>query len=79
VDAIAQAVPHTNEAAKRARCDGEAHQHHFGTASYFLTVTPDHDNSFLLQVYSLLTVDDDQPIATLTDEQLMAVPSREPS
>ena len=50
VDAIAQAVPHTNEAAKRARRDGEAHQHHFGMASYFLTVTPDDDNSFLVQV-----------------------------
>jgi Helitron helicase-like domain at N-terminus len=73
MDAIARAVPHTNEAAKRARRDGEAHQHHFGTASYFLTpVTPDDDNSFRVQVYSQLTIDDDQQIAMLSDEQLMA-------
>jgi hypothetical protein len=35
IDAIAKAVPHTNEAAKRARQDGEAHQHHFGMPSFF--------------------------------------------
>jgi hypothetical protein len=35
VDAIAGAVPHTNEAAKKARGEAEAIQHHFGTPSYF--------------------------------------------
>ena len=63
-------MPHTNEAAKSARRDREAHQHYFGTASYFLTVTPDSDNSFLVQVYSQITVDDDRPIAGLSDEEL---------
>jgi hypothetical protein len=72
VDAVAGAVPHTNEAAKRARRDGEAHQHQFGTASYFLTVTPDDDNSFLVQVYSQVNVDNDHPVALLNDEDLVA-------
>ena len=46
------------------------HQHYFGTASYFLTVTPDDDNSFIVQVYSQITVDDDRAIASLSDEEL---------
>jgi len=39
--------------------------------SYFLTVTPDDENSFLVQMYSQVTVDDNRPIATLSDSDLI--------
>jgi hypothetical protein len=71
VDTIAAAVPHTNEAAKRARLQAEAIQHHFGAPSYFLTVVPDDDNSFLVQVYSQIIIDDDRAVGTLSDEELV--------
>ena len=42
-------------------------------ASYFLTVTPDDDDSFLVQVYSEVNVDnEDHPVASLPDEDLVA-------
>ena len=72
VDAIARSVPHSSEAAKRARCDAEAHQHHFGMPSMFLTVAPDDDNSFLVQVFLGVIVDDDQDVQSLSDEELAA-------
>ena len=70
IDAVSRAVPHTNEAAKRARGDGEALQHHFGQADVFLTVTPDDDNSFLVQVYAGVAIDDEQAVSSLSDEEL---------
>lgn len=70
IDAVSRAVPHTNEAAKRARQDGEAHQHQFGLSHYFLTVTPYDDNSYLVQVYSNHNIDDDTPVSSLSDEEL---------
>jgi hypothetical protein len=70
VDAIAKAVPHTNEAAKQARSNGECIQHHFGTPSVFLTVTPDDDNSFLVQVLVDEIIDDDRPIESISNEEL---------
>ena len=70
VDAIARSVPHSSEAAKRARLDGEAHQHHFGMPSMFLTVAPDDDNSFLVQVFVGVCIDGDEDIGTLSDAEL---------
>ena len=71
VDAVARAVPHTNEAAKRARRDGEAFQHHFGMASWFISVTPDDENSVIVQIYSGRKIDlDDRPIQSLSNEEL---------
>ena len=70
VDAIARAVPHTNEATKKARLKGEAIQHKFGPASYFLTITPDDDGNFLVQILSGIIVDDDQNIDDLSDAEL---------
>ena len=70
VDAVARAVPHTNEAANQARRNGECLQHHFGTPSLFLTVTPDDDNSFIMQVYVQEIVDSSSPVSSLTDEEL---------
>ena len=52
VDAVVGGVPHTNQATKRARRHAEAILHAFGLPSVFLTVTPDDDNSYLLEVLS---------------------------
>ena len=52
LEAVAACAPHTNEAAKKAKYKVEAMQCHFGLPSWFLTVTPDDENSVLLQVYS---------------------------
>ncbi|MCK7498888.1 MAG: helitron helicase-like domain-containing protein [Comamonadaceae bacterium] len=71
VDTIAGAVPHTNESAKRARRDAEAIQHHFGIPTYFLTIVPDDDNSFLVQIYSQVIIDDNQSVNDLSDSELM--------
>ena len=71
MDAITGSAPHTNEAAKRAKRDGEAIQHHFGPPSFFLTVTPDDDNSFVVQVYSGLVIDDDVAVKKMSDAELM--------
>lgn len=60
VDSVAKSVPHSNESTQRARSDAYAHQFQFGIASYFLTVTPDDDNSFLVQVFSGVNIDTDE-------------------
>ena len=63
IDAVSRAVPHTNEAAKRGRRHGEAMQHQFGLSHVFLTVTPDDDNSFIIQAFAGVEIDDDTPIS----------------
>jgi hypothetical protein len=55
LDAIARGVAHTNEATKKGRRTAECLQHHFGMPSYFLTVTPDDDNSILVQTFAGFT------------------------
>lgn len=70
IDAIAGRIPHTNEAAKSARKTAESMQHHFGCPSYFLTVTPDDDNCYILQVLSGKIVDTNEPLQTLSDDEL---------
>ena len=52
VDAIAESIPPTNQAARQALSKGEAMQFYFGQPSYFVTVTPDDNNSFLIQTYN---------------------------
>ena len=71
VDATARALPHTNEASRRARGFGESMQHHFGMSSVFLTVTFDDENSFLMQVMSNERIDDDIPSDELTDQEVL--------
>ena len=71
VDAVARAVPHTNEAAKKAKQKGEAHQHEFGLANYFLTATPDDENSFLVQMFANKIIDNDSPVSLLSDDELL--------
>jgi Helitron helicase-like domain at N-terminus/PIF1-like helicase len=70
VDAISKAIPHTNEAAKDARRKAESLQHHFGCPTFFLTVTPDDDNHFLIQVLSRNMIDTDESIDEILDQQL---------
>jgi hypothetical protein len=53
VDATTKYVPHTNEASKRAPRESKSMQHRFGAFSYFLTVTPDDDNSVIVQVLQI--------------------------
>ena len=69
VDTIAKSVPHTNQAAKQALSQGEAVQFYYGQPSYFLTVTPDDNNSFLVQVYNWV-VSDETNVSGMTNEQL---------
>ena len=57
VDAIGRGVAHTNEAAKKARRMAESMQHNFGMPTHFFTVTPDDDNSILVQVYTQVDID----------------------
>jgi len=52
IDAFARAIPHTNEAARKAHAEADAHQHTFGLPHIFLTVTPDDENNFLVEVSS---------------------------
>jgi len=63
-------VPHTNEASKCGWRDTEAIQRHFGLPHLFLTFTADDQNIFMVQVYSDCEIDDETPIASLTNEQL---------
>jgi len=70
VDACTKALPHTNEAAKQARVNGEAMQHHFGIATTFVTVNFDDENSILMQIYAQEMVDDDTPLKDLNDSKL---------
>jgi len=71
VDSTTKDVPHTNEAARKAKQDGEAIQHKFGMASIFLTVTPDDANSLVVQIYSREMVDgDDTRIGDLSDDDI---------
>ena len=83
VDAITGSAPHTNEAEKKAKGDGEAMQHHFGAASYFLTVTSDDDNSFVVQVLHIVAAEgiatDAEIIETRADFALLGHPVQNPA
>jgi hypothetical protein len=72
VDAITRAVPHTNEAAKQARSNGECIQHNYGAPSLFLTVTPDDDNSLIVQVLAAHVIDDETCSSLKTDQELIS-------
>lgn len=50
---INRSMPHTDSAAKRARCYMDALQYKFGLGGIFLTVTPDDETSFLVSAYSM--------------------------
>ena len=52
IDAITKALPHTNAFARKNKNVGECLQHHFGIATLFITISPDDENNFLIQVWS---------------------------
>ena len=52
IDAITKALPHTNASARKNKNVGECLQHHFGIATLFITISPDGENNFLIQVWS---------------------------
>jgi hypothetical protein len=69
IDAISKAIPHTNVAAKQVQREAESLQHHFGCPIFHLTVTPDDDNHFLIQVFSQSIIDTNESIADLSDNK----------
>ena len=52
IDSITKALPHTNASARKNKNVGECLQHHFGIATLFITISPDDENNFLIQVWS---------------------------
>ena len=52
IDAVTKALPHTNASARKNKNVGECLQHHFGIATLFITISPDDENNFLIQVWS---------------------------
>ena len=71
IDSVTNTIPHSNEATKKARRNGEALQHHFGTATYFLTVNPDDETSFVVQIYSQEFIDDNISAIFQEDEDIL--------
>ena len=51
IDSITKALPHTNASARKNKNVGECLQHHFGIATHFITISPDDENNFLIQVW----------------------------
>ena len=51
IDVITKALPHSNASARKNKNVGECLQHHFGIATLFITVSPDDENNFLIQVW----------------------------
>ena len=52
IDAVTKALPHTNASARKNKNVGECLQHHFGIATLFITICPDDENNFFIQVWS---------------------------
>ena len=52
IDAITKALPHTNVSARKNKNVGECLQHHFGIATLSITISPDDENNFIIQVWS---------------------------
>lgn len=70
VDAVAKALPHTADCAKKGRTCIESMMHYLGNGSLFLTATPDDENSILIQVLSDVRIDGDERAEDLTDDDL---------
>ena len=58
IDAITKTLPHTNASARKNKNVGECLQHLFGIATLFITISPDDENNFLIQVWSREDVKD---------------------
>ena len=77
IDAITKALPHTNASARKNKNVGECLQHHFGIATLFITISPDDENNFIIQVWSGEDVqdntfyDDDNVLRTKAKEHII--------
>jgi hypothetical protein len=77
IDSVCNACPHSNDAARKAKFNAQAIQHQFGCPTIFLTVTPDDDNHFAIQILSGHLIDDEnQLVAESTDEDLILKSSK---
>jgi Helitron helicase-like domain at N-terminus len=73
IDAICNAAPHSNDAAKKAKFKAQAIHHYYGCPTLFLTVTPDDDNHFSIQVLSGENIDiNGKSVHESSDEDLMS-------
>jgi Helitron helicase-like domain at N-terminus len=73
IDTMCRTIPHTNEAAKKARRQVECLQHHFGSPTFFLTVTPDDDNHMLVQIYAGHILNGAVDVNEQSDESVLAL------
>ena len=70
IDSVTNTIPNSNEATRKARRNGETLQHHFGTASYFLTINPDDEASYIIQIYSQEIIDNNISAIYQPDEDI---------
>jgi Helitron helicase-like domain at N-terminus len=70
VDSMSRGLPHSNEAAKLVRKQGQSMQHTFGTPSLFLTATFDDENSLMMQVMSGDHIDLNLNPSSMCDSEL---------
>jgi Helitron helicase-like domain at N-terminus len=76
VDTICKNIPHSNEAAMKARKDIEAMQHYFGCPTFFLTVTPDDDNHIIVQIYSDEMLSSTDGTDAMNDDEVFALSNK---
>ena len=70
IDSVTNTIPNSNDATRKARRNGETLQHHFGTASYFLTINPDDEASYIIQIYSQQIIDNNISAIFQADEDI---------
>ena len=75
IDAITKALPHTNASARKNKNVGECLQHHFGIATLFITISPDDENNFLIQLWSGEDVQDN---TFYDDDNVLLSKAKEP-
>jgi hypothetical protein len=72
IDAVCHSCPHSNAAAKQAKLNAYAIQHHYGCPTFFLTVTPDDDNHFSMQILANEVIDCQGDLTNVaSDDHLM--------
>jgi Helitron helicase-like domain at N-terminus/PIF1-like helicase len=76
VDTICKHIPHSNEAAVKARRGMETMQHHFGCPTFFLTITPDDDNHIIVQIYSDEILSSINATDKMTDDEVFALSNK---
>jgi hypothetical protein len=62
------ALPHTNNAAECAKYNAQAIHHRYGFPIFFLTVTPDDDNHYTIQVLAQEFIDDNYWVENISNE-----------